>query len=896
VSDQLDRLKAALADRYAVEREIGSGGMATVYLARDLRHDRQVAIKVLRPDLAATLGPERFHREIKIAAQLQHPHILPLLDSGEATDPTAQPSDRQTAFLYYVMPYIEGQSLREKLAKEGELPIGEAVKILRDVADALTEAHAHGVVHRDIKPENILLRGRHALVTDFGVAKAVSEATGLEKLTTAGVALGTPAYMAPEQAAADPHLDHRVDIYALGAVAYELLTGRPVFMGTTPQMVLSAHMTEVPDPVTRHRDTVPAALESIVMRCLEKKPADRWRYAEDLLPQFEALATPSGGMTPTATAPVQTIRSRARNPVLIAAVAVVVVAIAAGALWLLLGDRARRPLQPGQTTQLTFAPGLELDPAISPDGRWIAYVEGPFGQMHIHVRPVAGGRAVDVSEGLPGDHRWPQWSPDGTEILFQAQGALYVAPPTGGAVRRIVERSDSGGASSPTWGADGRRIVYRVGRSIMMVTADGAEPRHVADDFEPHSLNWSPDGSRLAYVSGNPGYVLGTRTLANRASSPIRVLSLADGSTTTLSAEEGVFQSPVWLPSGDGILYISNVGGARDVYEVRVNSSGHPIGPAARLTTGLNALTMSLSGDGRTLAYSVFRYDGNIWSVEIPRAGAVSVSEATAVTEGAQAIEGIGVSPDGQWLVFDSDRRGNADIYRMALPDGEPEPLTDDPADDMIPSWSPDGQEIVFYSFRHGTRDLFVMTADGGSERRVTDDPAQERYPDWSPDGNSIVFQSDKTGSQELWVVSREDRSSKWGAPRQLTFDGGGYPRWSPDGRWVAYLRAGVRVIAPNGGDHRTLAGGEGTTLGTSPLFPEWSPDSRTVYFKAADAEGRASFWSIPVTGGVPRLLVRFDDPAKLSGRPEFTTDGERFYFTIGRQESDIWTMELVRP
>ena len=262
--------------------------MATVYLARDLKHDRQVALKVLRHELTATLGAERFQREIQIAAQLQHPNILPLLDSGEAA-----------GLLYYVMPFVEGQSLRERLAREGALPVSDGIRILRDVVDALTEAHAHGVVHRDIKPENIMLRGRHALVTDFGVAKAVSEATGRQTLTTAGVALGTPAYMAPEQASADPHVDHRVDIYAVGAVAYELLTGRPVFMGTTPQMVLAAHVTEAPVPITRYRETVPRALDALVMRCLEKKPADRPQHAEEVLAQLEALATPSGGMTPT---------------------------------------------------------------------------------------------------------------------------------------------------------------------------------------------------------------------------------------------------------------------------------------------------------------------------------------------------------------------------------------------------------------------------------------------------------------------------------------------------------------------------------------------------------------------------------------------------------------------
>jgi TolB-like protein len=314
-----ERLKAALADRYQIEREIGSGGMATVYLARDIRHDREVAIKVLRPDLAAVLGPDRFLQEIKIAAQLQHPNILPLHDSGEAD-----------GYLFFVMPYVEGQSLRDRLAKEGELPIGEAVRILRDIVDALTEAHALGVVHRDIKPENILLRGRHALVTDFGVAKAISEATGREKLTTAGVALGTPSYMAPEQASADPHLDQRVDIYAVGAVAYELLTGRPVFMGTTPQMVLSAHMTEIPQPLAKHRESIPAALESVVMRCLEKRPADRWRSADELLPQLEALMTPSGGVTPMDTQPVRATDSRGagkrRSKIAGLAAAVIIVA------------------------------------------------------------------------------------------------------------------------------------------------------------------------------------------------------------------------------------------------------------------------------------------------------------------------------------------------------------------------------------------------------------------------------------------------------------------------------------------------------------------------------------------------------------------------------------------
>jgi serine/threonine-protein kinase len=232
------------------------------------------------------------------------------------------------------MPYVEGESLRVKLAQRGELPINEAVRVLRDVVDALASAHKHGVVHRDIKPDNVLLAENHAVVTDFGVAKAVSEATGREKLTTAGVALGTPAYMAPEQAAADPHIDQRADIYAIGVLAYELLTGRPPFTGETPQSVLSAHVTQAPEPVTSHRQAVPPALAGLVMRCLEKKPADRWQSAGELLPQLEALMTPSGGVTPTQTTPVPAVTpvSRKRRVPVAVAAAVVIVAVGAVAL------------------------------------------------------------------------------------------------------------------------------------------------------------------------------------------------------------------------------------------------------------------------------------------------------------------------------------------------------------------------------------------------------------------------------------------------------------------------------------------------------------------------------------------------------------------------------------
>ena len=277
-----ERLQQALADRYRIESELGQGGMAIVFLAHDLKHDRRVAVKVLRPVLAAALGAERFLREIKIEARLQHPHILPLYDSGQAED-----------LLYYVMPRVEGESLRARLASGAQLPLEEVRRITCEVADALAYAHAHGVVHRDIKPENVLLSGGHAMVTDFGVAKAIDAATGDTSITTIGMALGTPSYMAPEQATADPTLDHRADLYALGVVAYEMLAGRAPFIGVSREQVLSAHATTAPRPVTELRTDCPPELAALVMRCLEKSPARRPQHAEDVVRELDAVRTPA---------------------------------------------------------------------------------------------------------------------------------------------------------------------------------------------------------------------------------------------------------------------------------------------------------------------------------------------------------------------------------------------------------------------------------------------------------------------------------------------------------------------------------------------------------------------------------------------------------------------------
>src|SRR5216117_3374902 len=356
--------------------------MSRVFLAQEVRLGRQVVVKVLPPELAAGVSAERFEREIRLAAALQHPHIVPLLTAGSQGD-----------LLYYVMPHIAGESLRARIAHERELPVGDTVRILRDVSDALAYAHGHGIVHRDVKPDNVLLSGKHALVTDFGVAKAVSNSSGAATLTSLGMALGTPAYMAPEQAAGDPSVDHRADLYSVGALGYERLAGRPPFSGLSPQALLAAQVTATPDPVTQHRDSVPPALAALIMRCLAKHPADRPQSAEELLGQLEAMATPTGGTLPeqTTVSSVTAAALRRSHPVRVAALfglAAVGVLALARLLVRLLG-----------LPDWAFAGAVGLAAAGLPVVLWTGVIE----------RRRALARTTGRSAAGAGVHRWFTW-------------------------------------------------------------------------------------------------------------------------------------------------------------------------------------------------------------------------------------------------------------------------------------------------------------------------------------------------------------------------------------------------------------------------------------------------------------------------------------------------------
>ncbi|MEX2000359.1 MAG: protein kinase [Gemmatimonadales bacterium] len=874
MSDLLSRARAALADQYDVVREIGRGGMATVFLANDKKHGRAVALKLLKPDIAASLGVERFHREIRLAAKLQHPHILALYDSGAVGD-----------LVYFVMPFVEGESARQRLVREGELPIADALRLVREVADALAYAHQHGVVHRDIKPDNILLSGKHAVVTDFGVAKAVSEAAGEDGLTTAGIALGTPHYMAPEQAAADPHVDHRADIYALGCVAYELLTGEPPITGNTAQAILAGQVSKDPTPLGQKRDVSPG-IEAAVMRCLAKRPADRWQSAEELLRELETVTTPTGGTTPTDTRPIRiapTLATR-RMPLMLGGSVVALVLVA----WFMLGRGESNPaFTVSDLRQVTREPSGEFSPAVAPDGRDVAYTAGVGSvAQRLYLRDLGGGRPIAINPELPPPHLMPRWTPDGRELGFTAgpnarDWVMYLMPRLGGAARAL--------GPGALWDMHGDRMAFTRAETLFVAGLDSRERTMLATG-EAHSAVFSPDGRQLAWVQGNFNYLLSGNP-GNVAPSRI-VIGSADGGAPVTVVDDGrINVNPLWTPDGGHLLWISDRDGSRDIHVQAVDRRGRPRGASVRLTTGFEPLTMSMDQAG-TIVTTRYRARRNIWAVDLPASGpAVSVSTGRAVTQGSQLIENHGLSRDGRWLAFDAHIEGSEDIYvTPADGSGEPRRVTRHPANEFHPDFSPDGTELAFHSPREGSRDIYTVRLDGTGEVRVTELSGEEYHPTFSPDGLHIAFAYGLVqGKRSLWVVSRSAVGAAWGTPRLLGDSIANEAAWLLDGRLVVRDDRTVRIVTLDG--VATVM----PTPGIVALQNVSTSSAGVIYIQGTDARGAEGVWEVRRPGDRPRSVIWFDDPGKDIAFV-ITSGVGKVYLTMAEPEADVWAMRLVVP
>jgi serine/threonine-protein kinase len=846
--------------------------MATVYLAEDLKHHRKVAVKVLRPDLAATIGPGRFSREIEVAARLQHPHILGVLDSGEAD-----------GFFYYVMPYVEGETLRDRLVRAGELPVPDAVRLLSEIAEALAVAHKAGVVHRDIKPENVLLSGRHALVADFGVAKAVTEATGRQQLTTAGVALGTPAYMAPEQAAADPQMDGRVDIYALGVLGYEMLTGVTPFHGLSPQQTLAAHLGQAPVSVSQRRAGLAPALDATIMKCLAKRPADRFQSADELVAALEPLAIPSGGMTPAHTQPVAAAAyplaaQGASQRQLYAVAAAALLAIASITVIAVNRNRAPGPVAVAEQRQLTFS-GDAFNPAISPDGKWLAYVSGDSALL---VQEVAGGRAVAVLRG--GYFREPVWSPEGGSLLIGAaldadvgRDAVWEIPRLGGEPRRVGSNG-----TSYDFSPDGRSIAWAVIDTVGITDRKtGREFRRlvVPDVSWIWSLRWSPDGRWLALGANTTEWGMAT-FLMDSAGPGRHLVARAVGPLS-------------WNADGTA-LYVLSI--PRIVREQIDRRSGSPHDTGTTVMSGLSdAGSLSLSRVGGILVVGRGPSNSRNVAIAVPPSGSAGRIEPLPLSSGTASVGPPAISPDGRWVAWRERADQSRSILLAPFTGGAARVIARSEGQRVSdPVWAPDSRRFAWFVGDSSPFDLYIGTTDGAAPARIAAIPAGLRTAvpkpfTWGtaglivPDVGLREFQLVDPASGHTTPLAQFDSLNNLYSPL-LSPDGGTLiaARSRPFGYWndvwQRRLDTGRWVPVPSAalGDHYLL---------------RWDAGGVTAGVGSGSANGYYSRWEIwharspgaPFTPQLTGLRVCTGSP------PSISDDNRHLACTQTTATSDIW-------
>jgi len=813
VTEVTGRLKNALAGRYRLERELGQGGMATVYLAHDLRHDRYVALKVLRPELAALIGAERFLKEIKVTANLQHPHILGLIDSGEVD-----------GILYYVMPSVEGESLRDRLNREKQLPIADAVRIATEVASALDYAHRHHVIHRDIKPENILIHDGRAMVADFGIALAVSTAGGT-RMTETGMSLGTPHYMSPEQAMGEREVTARSDIYALGAVLYEMLVGEPPFTGPTAQAIVARVMTEQPRNLTLQRRTIPPQVEAAVQTALEKLPADRFASAREFAEALQATAE-SAKVTPQrTTVPPMPRLPRWRDPAVLIPSVVAVAALAAAAV-------VARRREPATVPPIRFilsatdsarpGDGPPWPAAISPDGSAVVYfvAQGTTSSMFYLLR-------TDQLEPhpIPGTTNGyqPYFSPDGTWLGFEAAGKERKVRLDGSAPVTITDASSGNGVD---WTANNEIVLGANGNfhGLSRVSAAGGDaveltrPDTVRGERDHLWPIAAPDGKTIVFVTWS-GALAGSRLAITSVDDGkvvplgipgIRPLAMLDGMLVYVQADGTVMavkldlrgkkiagrpipvHDPVqvqpWANGNSGVFIshggalVASRGGARGTLTWLSRNGVHEqVVPQPR-----EFEYPRLSPDERRI--SVVVRDGQRSDVWIYDRTLATFSRLTS----AETVTAAEWNSNGTRIVFTAASEARSAVWSQIAAGGSPaERLFESRFLISAVTMSPDGQWLLVQTFQN-TWDIMRVHLDSApqTESYLTS-PANELAPTFSPDGKWAAVVSDESGRPEVYVRSFPDPSSRI----QISVAGGGEPVWSRDGSRL-YYRAGGALLA----------------------------------------------------------------------------------------------------
>jgi serine/threonine-protein kinase len=869
------RLSNALATRYRVERELGAGGMATVYLARDLRHDRDVAIKVLHPDLGAALGGDRFLAEIRTTARLQHPHILPLLDSGEAD-----------GLLFYVMPFVAGETLRSRLERERQLPMDAALRIAREVADALAYAHSVGIIHRDIKPENILMQGGHALVADFGIALAVQQAGG-QRMTQTGLSLGTPQYMSPEQAMGEKAIDSRTDIYALGAVVYEMIAGDPPFTGATVNAIVAKVMAERPTALHVIRDTVSPSVEYATLKALAKLPADRFATAADFA---AALADSSTSATYRAQrksgAQPASPPARLRDPVVIGLV-VAALALAGGLAWALTRSPAGADPFPVRA-EIVTPNEVKMGPVgLSPDGHSVVYTAraGAEGADMLYLRRLdqPNSRVIPGTDGGAA----PVFSPDGRSIYYIAgRRKLAKVGLDGGSPVMLADLSDNGGLDvsssgdvvlgpGASEGGDGLFRVNPAGGALVPFTHIDSTRKELSHRF-PRVL---ADGKT----------VLLTIYFGSTRQSEIGITSLDDGKVVPLGIQGakplGVVDNRLVYVRWDGMIMAVPF----DVRQRKAMGAPAAVQDSVRMWYGSGGDASAFLTQAGGLAYAHGSTPRRLLWVD--RAGS-----AQPVLDERREFRNVRLSPDGKRVALVIGTGSITDIWVLDIAGGTLTPVTTG-GFARTPAWTPDGRSLVYVSTQSGRAAFWTRPADGSGDPVALGEIGRNPWNvDVSPDGRHAVYNAIYGSSFNLETFSLDSSRTRQqiaNAPTATEV----YGRFSPDGRSIVYTsdesgraEAYVRAFPPNGSRVQVSNGGA--------LRPIWSADGREIFYWQGPRLMTATLARDPSLRVVSRRAM-FEGPFDIDF--DITNDGRRFLM-IERETSGLgvavipnWRTELER-
>ena len=875
-SAAFDRLSVALTDKYAIERAIGAGGMATVYLARDLRHDRLVALKLLRPELGAVIGAERFLAEIKLTANLQHPHILPLFDSG-AVD----------GLLYYVMPYVEGVSVRERLNREKQLSIVESVKIATEVASALDYAHRRGIIHRDIKPENILLHDGQALVADFGIALAVS--TAGTRMTETGMSLGTPHYMSPEQAMGEREITARSDVYALGAVTYEMLAGEPPFTGPTAQSIVAKVLTEEPRPLLPKRHTIPPHVELAVLTALEKLPADRFATAAEFSAAINTPGAQVSAARERAVARAPVAASWPRVALVVGVIAALAAALGFAAARMTAGDGSARPMV--SRFVVATPPDHRLDGsgltmlAISPDGGTLVYAGHGARGVQLYRRRLDELVATPIA-GTEGASN-PLFSPDGQWISFTAGPMLKRMSAAGGAVVPVPTGPlfPQGGiwldnVTLAVTGLDG--AIYEIdseGKSRVVAGPDSSRGESVL--LVAHAVD---EGRSLIAIAAPGAGVIGRPYLIEVASGKRK--PVLDQAVAGVAYDRGYI---AWVDP-EGTLF----GAAFDLDAGRLTGTPVTLAQQVLLPVG-GPPQVSISNNGSLVYVPQLPFELML----VDRAGV-----ATRAADVQRRFHSPRFSPGGGRIAVDFTQQGTRDVWTLDLRDRTLTRLTFD-SDGHDPVWDASGRRVAYASARNGVIGMFARNADGsGAADSIYVGASAQTVAEFAPGAQRVLtILTGTAGSFDLaFTPLTGDRKPQ---PFLATNFNEYYPAISPDGRWLAYVsdesgqnEVYVRPLEGPGG--KVLVSQSG---GSEPV---WSRNGRELFYRGTGREGTPLIAVSVQTAPEFRILSRtplFDVSVYEAGIPhsnfDVRADGKFVMVYQGRLSEMVviqnWTEEVMR-